>query len=128
MTVPIDQHYTDDHEWARPESDGLIAIGITDYAQDQLGEVVFIDLPEEGDDVNQGEAFGVVESTKSVSDLISPVTGQVVAVNRTLEDEPSIVNEDPYQDGWIVKVQAENNDELDGLMSAGEYEEFVASL
>ncbi len=119
MKTPKDLRYTETHEWVRIE-DGHAYIGITDYAQDQLGEIVFIELPEESDELEQGEEFAAIESVKAASDVMAPVSGVVVAVNEALEDSPELLNEDPYEN-WIVKVELEDESELEGLMSAEEY-------
>jgi len=120
MNFPAELKYTKDHEWLKME-DGIAVVGITDFAQDALGDVVFINLPAEGDDVTAGESFGDVESVKAVSDMMSPVTGTVCAVNEDLLDSPELLNEDPYA-AWIIKV--ENVTEEDDLMDAAEYEAF----
>jgi len=120
MKTPKDLRYTKTHEWVRVE-DGHAYIGITDYAQDQLGEIVFIELPEESDDLEKGEEFAAIESVKAASDVMAPVSGVVTAVNEALEDSPELLNEDPYEN-WIVKVELEDESELEGLMSAEEYE------
>jgi glycine cleavage system H protein len=122
---PNDLKYDKEHEWVRVEGDTAV-VGISDFAQDQLGEVVFVDLPVVGTDAIAGEMFGEVESVKSVSDLFSPVTGSVVEVNPNLSDAPETVNEDPYGDGWLIKVKLTDAAELDGLMSSDDYEAFVA--
>jgi glycine cleavage system H protein len=122
---PSDLKYDKEHEWVR--TDGVTAVvGISDFAQDQLGEVVFVDLPETGTEVVAGETFGEIESVKSVSDLFAPVTGSVVEVNPNLSDAPETVNEDPYGDGWLIKVKMTDASEADSLMSADDYEAFVA--
>ncbi len=120
MKTPKDLRYTQTHEWVKVE-DGHAYIGITDYAQDQLGEIVFIELPEESDDLEKGEEFAAIESVKAASDVMAPVSGVVNAVNEALEDSPELLNEDPYEN-WIVKVELEDESELEGLMSAEEYE------
>ena len=122
---PSDLKYGEEHEWVRVEGD-TVTVGISDFAQDQLGEVVFVDLPEVGSEVVVGETFGEIESVKSVSDLFSPVTGSVVERNDNLSDAPETVNEDPYGDGWLIKVKMNDASELDALMDAAEYEDFVA--
>jgi glycine cleavage system H protein len=122
---PSDLKYDKEHEWVRVDGDSVV-LGISDFAQDQLGEVVFVDLPEVGSEVVGGETFGEVESVKSVSDLFSPVTGSVVERNDNLSDAPETVNEDPYGDGWLIKVKMNDASELDALMDAAEYEDFVA--
>lgn len=106
MQIPEDRRYTEDHEWIRPDG----TVGISDYAQDALGDVVFVELPRVGQTVTQGEAFGVVESVKSVSDLLSPLDGVVAAVNEALRDQPELVNSDPYGDGWIIRLEATGDD------------------
>lgn len=125
-SYPSDLRYDKEHEWVRVEDD-VAVVGISDFAQDQLGEVVYIDLPAVGDTVTAGEMFGEVESVKSVSELFSPVTGEVVKVNNELDSAPEAVNEDAYGIGWMIEVKLADPSELDGLMSAGEYQDFVAS-
>jgi glycine cleavage system H protein len=124
MEFPEDLKYSKEHEWARTENDGLV-VGITDYAQDSLGEIVYVELPEEGSKVSRGEAFGVVESTKAVSDLYSPVTGTVAEVNDTLLDNPELINEDPYEDGWLIRITLSDASEVGDLMDASEYATFL---
>ena len=121
MNIPEDLQYTHSHEWVRIEGDTAI-IGITDHAQDELGDVVFVELPDEGATFDAGESFGTVESVKAVSDLYTPVGGEVVEVNSALEDAPENINEDPYGEGWIVKLRT--TDEAD-LLSPEEYEKVV---
>ena len=121
MSVPGDLQYTKSHEWVRTEGD-TATIGITDHAQDELGDVVFVELPEEGATFDAGESFGTVESVKAVSDLYTPVGGEVVEVNSTLEDAPEKINEDPYGEGWIVKLRTTDETEL---LSPEEYEKVV---
>jgi glycine cleavage system H protein len=128
MSIPQDLKFTRDHEWARTEADGSITVGITDFAQDQLGDIVFVELPDKGSTVGQFDAFGVVESTKSVSDLISPIGGRVIAVNNDLDGRPEVVNDDAYGEGWMIRVQPDNESELDDLLSASDYETFLGSL
>ncbi len=122
---PSDLKYDKEHEWVRLEGD-LAVIGITDFAQDQLGDVVYIDLPAEGDTVKAGETFGEIESVKSVSELYSPVSGEVAEVNSALDDAPEVVNAEPYGDGWMIQVKLDDPAEVDGLMSAAEYEAFIS--
>ncbi|SFM61709.1 glycine cleavage system protein GcvH [Marinobacter zhejiangensis] len=124
--IPANVKYIETHQWVRVEGDGTATVGITDFAQEQLGDVVYIGLPEVGATVNGGEEAGVAESVKSASDVFSPVTGEVLAVNETLEDEPEMVNEDPYGEGWLFKVKLADEGELDGLMDADTYAELVA--
>jgi len=125
--IPSDLKYIDTHQWVRVHADGTATVGITDFAQKQLGDVVYIGVPEVGETVTGGEEAGVAESVKSASDVFSPVTGEVLAVNDSLEDEPEKVNEDPYGDGWLFKVKLADEGELDGLMDADAYAEHVAA-
>jgi glycine cleavage system H protein len=123
--VPDDLRYLDSHEWARVDDD-TARIGISDFAQDELGDVVFVDLPGEGDEVAAGEDFGVVESIKAVSDIYAPVSGTVTATNDDLVDRPELVNEAPYGDGWLIEVELTDESELDDLLSADEYRDQIA--
>ena len=122
--VPDDRNYLASHEWAT--TDEPIRIGISDFAQDELGDVVFVELPDEGDTISHDEPFGVVESIKAVSDLYAPISGEVVAVNETLHDQPELVNEDPYGDGWLLEVEPSDESEFEELMDAEEYEAQIA--
>lgn len=124
MNCPNDLKYTTEHEWVRVEGN-KITVGVTDYAQDQLGDIVFVELPEEGEDLKKGDTFGVVESTKSVSDLFVPVTGKVVESNDPLLDSPEIINEDPYGEGWMIKMEISDPAELEDLLDAPAYEKHV---
>jgi glycine cleavage system H protein len=125
MNFPDDLRYTKEHEWCRAE--GKIAtVGITDHAQERLGDVVYIELPKEGDEVKKDEAFGVIESVKAVADLFSPVDGKVIEVNDPLLDSPGIINDDPYEEGWLIKVQMSDPSDLEDLMDSEEYQEFIA--
>ncbi|MGD9761431.1 MAG: glycine cleavage system protein GcvH [Candidatus Izemoplasmatales bacterium] len=117
-------YYTKSHEWVKLLDNDEALIGITDFAQSELGDVVFVDLPEVGDTVSQEEEFGAVESVKAASDLISPVTGEILAVNEDLVGEPELLNKNPY-DNWLLKVKLENNDEIGNLLSSEEYAEFI---
>lgn len=121
MNVPDDLQYTKSHEWVRAE-DGTVTIGITEHAQEELGDVVFVELPDVGDTIEAGDSFGTVESVKAVSDLYTPVGGEVVEVNSSLEDAPEKINDDPYGEGWIVKLST--SEEAD-LLSPEEYEKVV---
>lgn len=125
--IPADLKYTKDHEWAKIEGD-LVTIGITDYAQSALGDIVFVELPEAGKELAAHQTFGVVESIKSVSDLYSPVSGNVVESNSALPNSPELCNAEPYQGAWMIKVKLSNMSELDSLLSAADYEKFLASL
>lgn len=125
MNFPTDLKYTKDHEWIRV--DGEVAyVGITDYAQSELGEIVYVDITTEGETVAKEEVFGTVEAVKTVSDLFMPVGGEVLEVNPELEDKPELVNEDAYGKGWLIKVYVNNPPELDSLMSADEYQQMIA--
>jgi len=119
--------YQKSHEWARKDGD-LVVVGISDYAQDSLGDVVFVELPEVGATLKQGESFGVVESVKSASDLFMPVGGEIAEVNDSLTDTPETVNEAPFGDGWMIKIKPTDVSEYDSLMSAADYEEYTKTL
>jgi glycine cleavage system H protein len=123
---PEDLYYTKEHEWVRVD-DGVATIGVTDYAQDSLGDVVFVELPEEGAELQKDESFGVVESVKAVSDLFSPVTGEVIEINDALPDSPEVVNSDPYGEAWMLKLNMNDETELRELMSAKDYRAYLAS-
>ncbi|HYR96621.1 MAG TPA: glycine cleavage system protein GcvH [Candidatus Binatus sp.] len=126
MEFPDDVRYTKEHEWLRLEgNDGVV--GITDFAQDALGDVVFVELPTVGATLSQGQTFGVVESNKTVSDLFAPVSGRVTAVNHVLRDEPERVNADPYGEGWMIRIALSRREEVDALLDADRYRAFVAS-
>ena len=125
MNVPADLRYSTDHEWALADGE-VVRIGITDYAQDALGDVVYVELPQVGDRVEQGEPFGEVESTKSVSELFAPVSGVVSEVNDELAGAPQRLNEDPYGDGWICAVTFDDSAQLDGLLDADGYRDLIA--
>jgi glycine cleavage system H protein len=120
LTFPEDVKYTKAHEWAKLNND-IITIGLSDYAQDQLGEIVFVELPEVGDSFSRGDEFGSVESVKAVSEIYIPVSGEIVEINEELEDAPEQVNEDCYKGGWIIKVKADDLSELDDLMDKAAY-------
>jgi glycine cleavage system H protein len=124
MDVPEDLRYSTDHEWAR-RVDGRIRVGITDFAQDALGDVVFVDLPTEGKVVEAGGMLGEVESTKSVSEIYAPVAGEVVAVNSSLADSPERLNADPYGDGWICDIAPSDPDSVNGLLDSGGYRQLI---
>ena len=127
LELPDDVHYAKDHEWAKVEADH-IKVGISDYAQDQLSDVVFVELPEVGDTFGKGEEFGTVESVKAVVELYLPVGGEILAVNKTLEDAPELVNESPYQKGWFVQVKSTDPSEVDTLMTKEAYLEMLKGL
>ena len=122
--VPEDLHYSKDHEWVRVEGD-VGTIGITDHAQDSLGDVVYVELPKAGDIFAAHEAFGSVESVKAVSEIFTPVGGEIVEANEALQDEPEKVNSDPYDEGWMIRIRMRNPGEVDSLLTAAEYEDFT---
>ena len=124
MEFPKELRYSREHEWVAVE-ENIATIGITDYAQDQLGDIVYVELPEVGTQVTKDEAFGVVESVKAVSDIYAPVSGTVTEVNVGLPDSPETINEDPYGDAWMIRVEMSDPDELEDLMKATEYKKFV---
>ena len=120
--VPAELSYTSEHEWVSAlTAEGTVRVGITDHAQDALGDVVYVDLPSVGDSVAAEDSFGEIESTKSVSDLFAPIAGEIVAVNEGLEDDPALVNSDPYGEGWIIEIRPENTDDLANLLDAEAY-------
>ncbi len=123
---PTDLRYTNDHEWVRKASDGALTVGITAFAAKQLGEVVFVELPPLAMRLDSGEAFGTIESVKAVSELYAPVGGEIAGVNEELSSSPELVNDDPYGDGWLVKLKPSDAKELDALKTAVQYEEFLA--
>jgi glycine cleavage system H protein len=122
---PDDLLYSESHQWARIEGD-TATIGITDYAQDQMGDLVYVELPEVGDEVNAGAPLGQVESVKAVSDVVSPVSGEVIAINEALVDAPETVNKDPYGEGWLAKIRMSDQSETDALLSSAAYQEVLA--
>jgi len=124
MKIPADLKYTEDHEWVKVDGD-FATVGITDFAQGELGDVVFVEIETEGEELDKGETFGTVEAVKTVSDLFMPVGGEVTEVNKALEDEPEIVNKDPYGKGWMVKIKFNDPSELDNLMSADDYKKMI---
>mgnify|MGYP001380539277 FL=1 len=125
MNVPEDLKYTRDHEWVRVEGESIV-VGITDFAQRELGDIVYLDVDTEGDTLEKEEVFGSVEAVKTVSDLMMPVSGEIVTFNEVLEDEPELVNSDPYGDGWMIKVLVSDFTELGSLLSADQYKELVS--
>lgn len=127
MNIPQELKYTKDHEWVRIESDGAAVVGITDFAQDKLGNVVYVELPAEGDTVAAGDSCATVESTKAASDVYAPLAGTVVAVNGELEDKPELLNEDPYAGGWLFKLTPADAGELDAMLDAAAYQALVES-
>lgn len=127
LVLPEDLRYAEDHEWARSEGD-KIRIGIDDYAQDQLGDIVYVDLPQVGDKFSKGEEFGTVESVKAVSELYMPVGGEVVEINKGLEDAPESVNSSPYEEGWMILVSPDQSSEFNALMDKDAYIEMLKGL
>ena len=124
LNLPDDVRYTDDHEWAKKDGD-VVRMGISDYAQDQLGDIVFVELPEVGSSFDKGEEFGTVESVKAVSELYMPIGGEVTAINEALADEPERVNSDPYNGGWMIDIKASDPAELDAMKSKADYLEML---
>ena len=124
MLFPESLRYTNDHEWIRLEGDTAY-VGITAYAQKELGEIIFVDVDTVGEAIKQGEVFGSIEAVKTVSDLLIPVSGEVLELNPALEDGPELINNSPYEEGWIIKVELSNPAEVDGLMSATDYKAFI---
>lgn len=122
MNIPADRRYSKEHEWALLEEDGTVRVGISEFAQHELGDVVYVEMPALGARVAQGENMGEIESVKAVSDLYSPVTGEVVEINAEVKSKPELVNEAPYADGWLVRVKPDNNDELNSLLDPAAYQ------
>ncbi|MCM3739313.1 glycine cleavage system protein GcvH [Oceanobacillus luteolus] len=125
MNLPNDLRYTKEHEWIKKEGDNKVRIGITDFAQDELGDIVFVELPEVDDEVQTDDSFGSVESVKTVSELYAPVSGKVVEVNEELEDSPELVNESPYENAWMIVVELDDESEWDNLLTADEYKAII---
>jgi glycine cleavage system H protein len=124
-SIPDNLKYTKDHEWVRVEEDGTITVGITDYAQNSLGDITFVELPEVDDSFEAGDSFGVGESVKAASDLYMPVGGRIVAINDALTSTPEVVNSDPYAEAWMIRIEIEDDSALSGLMDADAYREIV---
>ena len=124
MNLPENLKYTDDHEWVSVKDDVAI-IGITDFAQSELGDIIFVEFPDTGMSINQKDSVGTLEAVKTVADIYSPVTGEVIEVNDNLESSPELINEDPYEEGWILKIKISNKDELDDLLSNSDYEKMI---
>lgn len=123
--VPEDYYYTKDHEWAQVD-ENIVTVGITEFAQQSLGEIVYVELPEEGQKVTQGEPFGVIESVKAVSDLFAPVSGTVIEINQSLNEDPATLNDDPINDGWLIRIEMDTEKELAALMRAPDYKKLIA--
>ena len=125
MQFPENLRYTKEHEWVRVENDSVGVVGITDYAQSELGDIVYVELPQIGKQVKQLEPFGTIEAVKAVSDLFSPLSGEVIEVNEKLKDSPDLINKDPYGEGWIIKIKISDLSELDNLLSAEDYKKLI---
>jgi len=125
MNFPDDLKYTKDHEWIRIEKDNQGIIGITDFAQKELGDIVYVEINTEGEEIEQGKVFGTVEAVKTVSDLFMPISGKILEFNEELEDEPELVNSEPYEGGWMIKIEITDPSQIDSLLSAAEYKELV---
>lgn len=127
MNIPVELRYTKDHEWLKV-ADGEATVGITDYAQSELGDIVFIEIETEGETLAKEEVFGTIEAVKTVSDLFMPVSGEVLKINEKLEDQPDLVNKDPYGEGWMIKISINNASQVNELLTAKQYEELLHSL
>ena len=123
--IPEDYYYSKDHEWAQVD-ENIVTVGITEFAQNSLGEIVYVELPEEGQKVTQGEPFGVIESVKAVSDLFAPVSGTVIEINMPLGDDPAVLNDDPINNGWLIRIEMDTEKELANLMRAPDYKKLIA--
>lgn len=128
MSVPKDYRYTETHEWVKIEEDNVVAVGITDYAQEKLGDIVNVELRRVGDEVERGEAIGTIDSQKVSSEVIAPVSGVIIEVNDLLNEDPGVINSDPYEEGWLVRIEIEDMDQLDDLLTSDDYEEHVGRL
>jgi len=125
MSYPEDLRYTSEHEWVRKHDDETATIGVTDFAQGELGDIVFVEIEPEGTLFKENDVFGTVEAVKTVSELFAPVDGEIIEINQALEDQPELVNDDPYGEGWMVKIALENPSQIDQLMSADEYQDII---
>ncbi len=126
-TPPENLKYTKEHEWIRLEDDGTAVVGITDFAQGELGDIVYVEVETQGQTIPRDEVFGTVEAVKTVSDLFMPLSGEIVAFNEALEDDPELVNTSPYEEGWMIKIKYDNKEELDELLSAEAYQELIGA-
>ena len=124
MNIPSDLKYTKEHEWIKIDGN-LATIGVTDYAQGELGDIVFVELPTVGDDIKAGGSFGTIEAVKAVSEIFSPLSGKIAEINELLEDDPMVINNEPYGDGWIIKIEFSDSSELDSLVSSDEYQAII---
>lgn len=125
MKYPEDLKYTREHEWVRDNGDGTVTVGITDFAQSELGDIVFVEIDDNDDEIAKDDTFGTVEAVKTVSELYMPVTGSIAEINQKLEDEPELVNEDPYGEGWMIKIKMSNKEELEELLTSEQYQEII---
>jgi glycine cleavage system H protein len=125
MNIPSDLKYTQEHEWIRDNGDGTVTVGITDFAQGELGDIVFVELEAEGFEFDKDEVFGTVEAVKTVSELFAPIAGEIIDVNEDLEDDPELVNNDPYDKGWMVKIKVSDTSQLENLLSADDYQDVI---
>lgn len=125
MNIPADLKYTQEHEWIRDNGDGTVTVGITDFAQSELGDIVFVELEPEGFEFDKDDVFGTVEAVKTVSELFAPVAGEIVETNQELEDDPELVNNDPYKKGWMVKIKASDKSQIEELLSAEDYKDVI---
>lgn len=125
MNIPSDLKYTQEHEWIRDNGDGTVTVGITDFAQGELGDIVFVELEPEGFEFDKDEVFGTVEAVKTVSELFAPVAGEIIEVNEELEDDPELVNNDPYDKGWMVKIKVSDASQIEELLSADDYQDVI---
>jgi len=128
MSVPKDYYYAETHEWVKFEEESIVSVGISDYAQEKLGDIVSVELPRIGDEIEKGEPIGMVDSQKASSEVISPVGGVVMEVNELLDDDPAVVNSDPYDEGWFIRIEIEGREEIDDLMTPEDYEELLGQL
>lgn len=125
MSIPSDLKYTREHEWVKDNGDGTVTVGITDFAQSELGDIVFVEIEPEGFEFDKDDVFGTVEAVKTVSELYAPIAGEIVEINEELESDPELVNSDPYEAGWMAKIKVTDSSELGSLLSADEYEEVI---
>jgi glycine cleavage system H protein len=125
MNIPSELKYTQEHEWIRDNGDGTVTVGITDFAQGELGDIVFVELEPEGFEFDKDEVFGTVEAVKTVSELFAPVAGEIIEVNDDLEDDPELVNNDPYDKGWMVKIKVSDTSQIEDLLSADDYQDVI---
>lgn len=126
MNHPKELKYTREHEWVRDNGDGTVTVGITDFAQSELGDIVFVEIDKVGESVDKDDIFGTVEAVKTVSELYMPVAGEILEWNEALEDDPEMINEDPYEKGWMIKIKLSDRSQLEGLLSADDYNEIIA--